>query len=131
MERYDDPRRDAEMQSDTAYNRPPDTLPSDEPIERIDGVEARQGGLGRPVLYVLVAALILGAFYLMGTTFWASNETNIPGGQISTTQSQPNPAPSGTATGTGSTAPPAAAGGNGASAPDQTNNPVTRTAPMQ
>ena len=50
------------------------------PGERYDGrhtetaTEARQGSLGRPVFYVLVAGLLLAAAFLIGTQLWAGTE---------------------------------------------------------
>jgi hypothetical protein len=49
----------------------------DQPTEVVTPSEARQGRLGWPVLMVLVAGLILGAVYVLGTTFWAVDE-NLP-----------------------------------------------------
>jgi hypothetical protein len=37
-------------------------------------MEARQGSLGRPVFYVLVASLILAGLYLLGTQIWSTTE---------------------------------------------------------
>lgn len=36
--------------------------------------EARQASYGRPVLYVLLGGLILGALYLIGTQIWSGSE---------------------------------------------------------
>jgi hypothetical protein len=36
--------------------------------------EARQGSLGRRVLYVLIGGLVLGAIYLIGTQIWNLSE---------------------------------------------------------
>lgn len=35
------------------------------------GRETRQGPLGKPVLYVLIAALVLAGIYLVGTGIWS------------------------------------------------------------
>lgn len=81
---------------------------------RLDAVEARQGGTGRPILYVLIAALILGGFYLMGTTFWAANEGQPPPGQIaSTEQTRISPAPTPAPTPDTNVTPPAGQTGTG------------------
>lgn len=39
--------------------------------EPLDGREARQGSRGRPMLYVLAAALVLSAIYFFGATMWS------------------------------------------------------------
>jgi len=54
----------------------------DQPAEIISPVEARQGRLGRPVLMVLIAGLILGAIYVLATTFWAVDEELPPSGEV-------------------------------------------------
>ncbi|MGD9740769.1 MAG: hypothetical protein AB7O56_01865 [Bauldia sp.] len=46
------------------------------------GREARQGPLGRPILYVLIGGLILAAIYLIATQIWSNSETLPPAGQI-------------------------------------------------
>lgn len=38
------------------------------------GAEARQGFLGRPVLYVLVAGLALALLFVVGTQIWSATE---------------------------------------------------------
>jgi hypothetical protein len=38
--------------------------------ERLTGVKARQGRLGRPVLWVLIGSLVLLAFYVIGLMTW-------------------------------------------------------------
>ncbi len=61
-------------------------------IERgvpISGRTARQGSPGRPILYVLVAALILSAIYLVATQVWTASEPTPPAGMIEET---PGPA---------------------------------------
>ncbi len=37
------------------------------------GTEARQATLDRPILYVLIGGLILGAIYVIGTQIWNAN----------------------------------------------------------
>jgi hypothetical protein len=54
----------------------------DQPTEVVTPAEARQGRLGRPVLMVLVAGLILGAVYVLATTFWAVDENLPPSGEV-------------------------------------------------
>jgi hypothetical protein len=70
--------------TDPATGRPltyqDDTLVTE---RRIDDVEARQGWSGRPILWVLIAGLILGAIYLVVTQFWAADEvSDIPAGEV-------------------------------------------------
>ncbi len=48
----------------------------------ISGVRTRQGGLGRPVLWVLVVGLALAAIYLIGTQVWSTSEDLPPAGQV-------------------------------------------------
>lgn len=48
--------------------------------------EARQGPLGRPILYVLLGGLALAAVYLVGTMIWSGTEDLPPAGQV---QDQP------------------------------------------
>lgn len=40
----------------------------------VSGSEARQGGLGRPVLLVLSASLVLLAIYVIGLVIWAETD---------------------------------------------------------
>ena len=44
----------------------------DEPIVKTES-RARQGGKGRPVLYVLVASLVLLGIYMVGLMTWSSS----------------------------------------------------------
>lgn len=46
------------------------------------GREARQGPLGRPILYVLIGGLVLAAIYLIATQIWSNTEPLPPAGQI-------------------------------------------------
>lgn len=56
------------------------------PLQAETGGEARQGPLGRPVLYVLLGGLALAAIYLIGTMIWSGSEELPPPNQI---QDQP------------------------------------------
>lgn len=51
--------------------------------------EARQGPLGRPVLYVLLGGLALAALYLIGTMIWSNSEELPPPNQIQETVETP------------------------------------------
>ncbi len=64
---------------------------ADAPTEIVTPAEARQGGLGRPVLMVLVAALILGAIYVLATTLWAVDEQLPPSGEVAPVSEPPTP----------------------------------------
>lgn len=56
------------------------------PIRAETGGEARQGPLGRPVLYVLLGGLALAALYLIGTMIWSTSEDLPPPNQIQTNE---------------------------------------------
>jgi hypothetical protein len=90
---------------------------SGDPIDRTEltATEARQGGTGRPVLYVLVAALILGALYIMGSAFYSNDAVDTEAGRIASTQSNEATAPT--------TPPPAATTPPAAATPPATSNP--------
>ncbi|MGV8840627.1 MAG: hypothetical protein ACWA6X_10025 [Bauldia sp.] len=51
--------------------------------------EARQGPLGRPILYVLIGGLALAAVYLIGTMIWSGSEDLPPAGQVQETTVPP------------------------------------------
>ncbi len=48
----------------------------------MSGVRTRQGGLGQPVLWVLLIGLALAAIYLIGTQVWSTAEELPPAGQV-------------------------------------------------
>lgn len=54
------------------------------PVHAETGSEARQGPLGRPILYVLLGGLALAALYLIGTMIWSNSEDLPPPNQIQT-----------------------------------------------
>lgn len=106
----------------------PDVGDFDAPTEVVTPAEARQGGLGRPVLMVLVAALVLGAIYVLATTLWAVDEQLPPSGEVAPvnervtppapTNLAPTPVPTPTpVTPAPAPATPPAAGANPAPAP--------------
>ncbi len=45
------------------------------PKKPLTGPQARQGRLGRPVLVVLVASLVLVAIYVVGLMLWVASDT--------------------------------------------------------
>ncbi len=50
------------------------------------GAEARQGFLGRPILYVLIGGLALALVFIVGTQIWSATEdtaTEPPIGEVS------------------------------------------------
>lgn len=53
-----------------------------QPMRVETGREARQGPLGRPILYVLLGGLALAALYLIGTMIWSNSEDLPPPNQI-------------------------------------------------
>ncbi|MCW5714824.1 MAG: hypothetical protein KIT43_09970 [Bauldia sp.] len=62
------------------------------PVHAETGSEARQGPLGRPVLYVLLGGLALAALYLIGTMIWSNTEDLPPPNQIQTQPVEAAPA---------------------------------------
>lgn len=50
---------------------------------------ARQGTPGRRVLYILIAALLLGAIYVIGMQIWAATEPTPPAGMIENGEAAP------------------------------------------
>ena len=64
---------------------------ADQPPEVVTPVEARGGRLGRPVLMVLIAGLILGGIYVLATTFWAVDEDLPASGQVAPAANAPAP----------------------------------------
>jgi len=56
-------------------------------------VEARQGFLGRPVLYVLIGGLVLAAIFIVATQIWNVSEPLPPEGAVSGEVVEPVPAP--------------------------------------
>jgi len=62
------------------------------PLKAETGGEARQGPLGRPILYVLLGGLALAAIYLIGTMIWAGSEDLPPPNQIQDQPAQTAPA---------------------------------------
>jgi hypothetical protein len=55
--------------------------------------EARQGPLGRPILYVLIGGLILGGVYLIGTQIWSNSEDLPPAPAVEPALPAADPAP--------------------------------------
>jgi hypothetical protein len=53
--------------------------PADDRVT-VSAPRARQGSQGRQVLYILIGALILGAIYVLGSTFFASRQSTVPPG---------------------------------------------------
>jgi hypothetical protein len=72
--------------------RRPENIPRTEAKHVETGAEARQGSLGHPVFYVLVAGLILAGLFLLGTQIWSTTEPLPEEGAVSTPV-EPAPAP--------------------------------------
>ena len=64
-----------------------------DPVHTETAAEARQGPLGRPVLYVLIGGLILGGIYLIGTQIWSTSENLPPAPTIEPAVPAPDPVP--------------------------------------
>lgn len=64
-----------------------------EKVHTETAAEARQGPLGRPVLYVLIGGLILGGIYLIGTQIWSNSEDLPPAPTIEPAVPAPDPVP--------------------------------------
>ena len=67
---------------DTRPQRRPPDPPRDKGASAETAAEARQGPLGRPVLYVLAGGLVLAAIFLIATQLWNASEDLPPAGAI-------------------------------------------------
>lgn len=122
-----DPRLPEDRNSEV-FTQPPHTRPHVE-----TGREARQGPLGRPILYVLIGGLILAAIYLVATQIWSNTEDLPPAGQIEGTTVTPETpvAPAATPeTPPAAVAPETPAAITPAPAPEATPAPVEPLAPV-
>lgn len=73
------------MAIETRYTTTPQLDEYGRPLHAETAREARQGPLGRPILYVLLGGLALAAVYFLGTMIWSNTEDLPPPNQIEDT----------------------------------------------
>jgi hypothetical protein len=73
------------MAIETRYTTAPQLDEYGRPLHAETAREARQGPLGRPILFVLLGGLALAAIYLIGTQIWSNSEELPPPNQIEDT----------------------------------------------